>query len=172
MRVNSIVELNPDKRVCRAVGNTKTLKTLKLPRVSKIRKRLLNFWKLFWNQNDSPLPSGSAQISVEFPPHLLVCSPAVCPQSLAAAQRRSIAAFQELLKTACSSAASRCSRSSKDWSADENKPHTTAADETLTQFNRSSHQLLKANRSSYSKKVCRNLKLMWCFSCLDILSLV
>ncbi len=98
--------------------------TENIPSFQKKRKRLLNFWKLFWNQNDSPLHSKSAQISVEFPPLLLVCSPAVCPQSLAAAQHCSIAAFQELLKTACSSAASRCSRSSKDRSADENKPHT------------------------------------------------
>lgn len=122
------------------------------------KKLVLNFWKLFSNQNDSPLPSESAQISMEFPPHLLVCSPAVCPQSLAASQRRSIAAFQGLLKTACSSAASRCSRSSKDCSADEDKPHTTAAREILTQFNmrtrpKSSHQLLTANHSSNSKKV-------------------
>ncbi len=155
MRVNSVVELR---------GKTKTLKTLKLPRVSKKIKCLLNFWKLFWNQNDSPLPSESPQILVEFPPHLLVCSPAVCPQSLAAAQRRSIAAFQELLKTACSSAASRCSRSSKDRSADEDKPHTTAADETLTQFNTSSHQLLNTVRKSAGIWSWCDVLAVWMFS--------
>lgn len=115
--------------------NTENTETSHWKFLWRKKKLVLNFWKLFWNQNDSPL-SESAQISMEFPPHLLVCSPAVCPQSLAASQTHSIAAFQGLLKTACSSAASCCSRSSKDWSADEDKPWwdtDTVQHENMTQ---------------------------------------